>query len=534
MDRGGRPKDSVWEHFYLIDDGAKKSAQCKKCLHTQSVKACRMKTHYLKCSSDVKQVVSSGAETSVPLLGGAQQPDPSRKRPADDCIDAESSPPPAKKIQLDLTCHLVRTTSGQKEHLDEKVAEFVYACNLPFSVVEHPNFRAMVEALRPGYKPPSRKALGTTHLDKAHERLQSRMRASLEGKVVTIQQDGWSDIHNDPVVATSVTCDGRGYFLDAKETGTTSKTGENCKEMLKESITLERERYGCQVKTVVTDNAKAMGKMRKALEEDEPDIVGYGCLAHWINLLGQDLTPKKIMKHVVAVNKYFRNHHIPGALLSNYVGSVKPQLPGDTRWKSQLHCLDTFLKNRGFFIQIIQEHGDVIDNVVAQKIMNVKLYRQIKDLADLLRPVSIAIDLAQRDSTCLAEACKIFLSLLMNPILEPEKAKVQKRFDEAILPCHLVAYMLHPKYAGEHLTKTQIEVAKEWLVTRNETFLTPVISFQAQAEPFPASFFKAVAREMKPTTWWKGVAASADFPEGFLVEIVSNWRISNDSTTLLF
>ena len=517
---GGRPRDPIWQHFYLLEDGDKKSAQCKKCLRLQSIKACRMKTHYEKCSATaiVKQPDSNVPEK---LAATAQhpttvKPDPMLmftaaaqplvtpgKRPATDSIHDEN-PRPTKRLQLDLNSHLIRTTTGQKEHLDEKVAEFIFACNLAFNVVEHPMFLSMLDALRPGYKPPPRKALSTKHLDKSHERLQTKMKANLEGKVVTIQQDGWSNIHNDPVVATSVTCDGKGYFLDAVETGTTSKTGENCKEMLKTSINLAREKYGCQVKSVVTDNARNMEKMRKALKEEEPDILGYGCLAHWLNLLGKDLTPDQVMKHVVAVNKYFRNHHIPGALLRNCEGSVKPQLPGDTRWKSQGKSLDTYLTNRRFFIQIIQDHGEEIDQSIAQKIMDNTLYRKIKDLAEVLRPVTVAIDKAQRDTTCLADATEIFLGLLNNPVLAPYQDKVQKRFGDAILPCHLVAYMLHPKYAGEHLSPAQIEVAKGWLVERNESFIVPAISFQAQAEPFPASFFRAEARGMKPSTWWKG------------------------------
>ena len=72
----------------------------------------------------------------------------------------------------------------------------------------------------------------------------------------------------------------------------------------------ERE-YKCKVKSFVTDNAKNMEKMRKELEKEDSTLVTYGCLAHMFNLLGTDLTPAPVMKHVVEVNKYFRNHHVP-------------------------------------------------------------------------------------------------------------------------------------------------------------------------------------------------------------------------------
>ena len=64
MLRGGRPRDPIWQHFYLLEDGDKKSAQCKKCLRFQSIKACRVKTHYEKCSATaiVKQPDSNVPE----------------------------------------------------------------------------------------------------------------------------------------------------------------------------------------------------------------------------------------------------------------------------------------------------------------------------------------------------------------------------------------------------------------------------------------------------------------------------------------
>ena len=80
----------------------------------------------------------------------------------------------------------------------------VYGCNLPFAIVEHQLFKDMVSALRPGYKPPTRKQLGSTLLDQVHNKHQSRMQNQLKDKIATMQHDGWSTQQNVPVVATSV------------------------------------------------------------------------------------------------------------------------------------------------------------------------------------------------------------------------------------------------------------------------------------------------------------------------------------------
>jgi hypothetical protein len=148
------------------------------------------------------------------------------------------------------------------------------------------------------------------------------------------------------------------------------------------------------------------------------------------------------VKHVVEINKYFRNHHTLSALLNACLGSTRPQLPGETRWISQLTCLDSYIKNSAYMMQIIQDHPDDIDGQIQQKVMNVGLYRQVCDLADQRSPVAAALDRTQTDSTNLADAYDIMSSLMTEPVLAPHS-------DQAILHCHIVAYMLHPKYTGQ-------------------------------------------------------------------------------------
>lgn len=154
--------------------------------------------------------------------------------------------------------------------------------------------------------------------------LKGSMRKCLNGKNVTLVQDGWSNIHNDPVLATCVTTDTGTFFLDATDTGSLPKTADNCKELCQVSISKAQAEYGCTVRSIVTDNAKNMEKMRDALQKDDPQLNVYGCSAHWLNLLGQDITPTSIMKHINDVTKYFRNHHAPCAWLQMCEGSLKP------------------------------------------------------------------------------------------------------------------------------------------------------------------------------------------------------------------
>ena len=168
MSKGGRPKDLIWVHFYRLEEESKVTAQCKLCLHVQTCKPERMKTHYAKCSKQSKQSDPAVApdDAVVPQIQAEKRASSL----------TESSQPPRKK-QADLSSHVVCTTGAEKEELDQSVAEFVFGLNLPFSVVEHRLFKDMLS------------------------------------KNVTMQQDGWSTVSNDPVIATSVSVDGHVCFV---------------------------------------------------------------------------------------------------------------------------------------------------------------------------------------------------------------------------------------------------------------------------------------------------------------------------------
>ena len=109
------------------------------------------------------------------------------------------------------------------------------------------------------------------------------------------------------------------------------------------------------------------------------------------------------------------------------------------------------------------------------------------------------------------------MNLFNEPVLRYHRDKVQKRFDFIIKPCHLVAYMFHPKYLGAGLTLEQIETVKEWLICKDEAFLPAAIAFQAEATSFPASFFTTRGRASNPVTWWKALdSSSTGLPDGFI------------------
>lgn len=148
-----------------------------------------------------------------------------------------------------------------------------------------------------------------------------------------------------------------------------------------------------------TDNEDKMVKMKELLQNKYPELTTCGCSPHHMNLLEQGVTPNSVLKHRLEVNKFFRNHHQPH--LSNFIyvftcfyygipenwykvlvctwlywllrcsltssnkgrltlfyltgmvqgeGGKMPQLPNDTRWNSQVDCVESYVANYNIYL----------------------------------------------------------------------------------------------------------------------------------------------------------------------------------------
>jgi len=372
MNKGGRPRDPIWQHFAELETCGKLQAMCKTCGHKQSVKVNRMKEHLKVCSnaegvdSEPNPILSS---QNLEQNTAIQHSESVQSEPGE---EGEMDPTKKRKMQLGMEHFVYKTSTEAKNQLDMAISRFFYGCNIPFAVADHELFRKMIATLRPGYQPPTRKTLADKLLDNVSTELQTSMQKELEHKDVTLVEDGWSNVHNDPVTATCVHVNGKSYFVKATDNGSAKKTAQYCKDQCEATMQEVQEKYSCTVRSIVIDNEKKMEKMKRMLQQDDDRLIVYGCSSHWLNLLGQELTPSPIMKHVVEVNKYFRNHHQPSAWLKEVSDTVKPQLPGETRWNSQLTCIDTFIRNHAGYTHIANTHEEEIDYKTDKRLQFVK------------------------------------------------------------------------------------------------------------------------------------------------------------------
>ena len=148
--------------------------------------------------------------------------------------------------------------------------------------------------------------------------------------------------------------------------------------------------------------------------------------------------PKEILSHIVAVQKFFRDHHKSMAYLSAKDGrpSLKPQLPNETRWTSHDACLQTFVHNHSFYVEIRDELGDekvngvpVFPQHIIRFIDNRLLLVEARHLLETFKTLKAALDVFQSDSATLGDATYQWIRLSSDEELHEDlKNEINRRF----------------------------------------------------------------------------------------------------------
>ncbi|CAM2100026.1 unnamed protein product [Caretta caretta] len=172
-----------------------------------------------------------------------------------------------------------------------------------------------------------------------YERETEQCAKGLGTKIVNLSLDGWSNVHNDPVVCACVTTEeGNVFFTETIDTSGNAHTAEYLQEVAVKAIPNCEKKIKCLVRSLVTDNAANVSKMRRNYfeeSEESPKLITYGCSAHLMHLLAKDFSVSEIKANVVEIAK----KHFAVAALKK-VGGTKLTLPQDVRWNSIVDCFE--------------------------------------------------------------------------------------------------------------------------------------------------------------------------------------------------
>jgi hypothetical protein len=504
-----RPIEAIWSSFDRVVNGGATKAVCKYCGEEVSPRPQRMKIHEDKCParSKKKKVADTRAEASC-------DPTASSSSSSASICESPSTRFSGPRHQTQLLPIVTSTATAAR--LDTTIAEFFYSCKLPFNAVEHQSFKNLVHELRPGYEPPGRRALGGKLLDDEVAKLKKTLADDLGGKSVALIQDGWSDVHNSPVIGSVVHTGEKAFFISSKECDAVKKTARYCANVAKEVIKEIEAEYGCHVRAFVCDNERKMDATRAILEKEVPELITYGCNAHLLNLVGQDITPSALLSDVITVQKYFRNHHVPNRLLREQSGSVKPQLPCATRWNSNIGCFETFLRNRQPMQILAVTHEAEIDQGITEMIQDAKLFKETEMILKRVLPIGLALNRMQGDKTSIADCVEIWKELLGTDALKlSDLQSVSRRESQALGEVHFLANLLHPVYEGKKLAPEELVKAQDWLDAKFP-LMTPELARWVAGGSVSGALGSASTREKTdPVVWWQALKTTKIFSSDF-------------------
>lgn len=175
--------------------------------------------------------------------------------------DNKNTLPSSSSVQLNKVVyqksiieHVISTTPVKKQQIDEEVAKFFYANAISFNAANSESFKSMIAVTRPGYKPPNRKQLAGPLLDNAEESVSKQLSEQLKNCTITLVQDGWSSIKNDPIIASSIhtgTVIGlQTFLLNTVYCSSESKTADYCFNLISSDIVGIKETYSKNVSIV--------------------------------------------------------------------------------------------------------------------------------------------------------------------------------------------------------------------------------------------------------------------------------------------
>ncbi|KAB7504053.1 hypothetical protein Anas_14058 [Armadillidium nasatum] len=151
------------------------------------------------------------------------------------------------------------------------------------------------------------------------------------------------------------------------------------------------------------------------------------------------------------------------------------------------------------YVEIANE--DKLEMSITNILSNPSLYREAQHLQK-------QVDVLQSDTAILSIAVNEWLVLLESEVLDPYKANIRKRMEEATEPFFFVANMMDPQYLGRNLnlTSQQEELAEEWISEFHPEYLAGFMAFRIKdPDLFPKIMFSEQILNLykqQPAKWW--------------------------------
>lgn len=346
------------------------------------------------------------------------------------------------------TAFIDHVTKDDIDKISVALSEMLFACNIPFAVVNSSAFKKFISVIRPAYEKhiPDRRKVATVYLDRVYEKYQDENKTKIRHESVLVI-DGWK---NSSKNSKNVVCmlhnpsDGSA-FLNSWDF---SEISENTQELVKvvdEAKVMALNMYNTRIYAVVSDNAANMVSMGRTVDEWHST-----CSSHTGNLLAKDFIDSDIDSKVISLVKIFQRPEFEQKLLA--LKGTKLTLPANTRWCSHRDSYQSFLKNLTQ-LRIIVADSSASEKLTRDQKLDLAdddFIQNVRNYVACMDPICKIVNESQKFTTNIADACELWLDFAESSDKMEEMAvfriRIEKRKNMALNIYALTANYLHPRY----------------------------------------------------------------------------------------
>ncbi|XP_041706895.2 E3 SUMO-protein ligase ZBED1-like isoform X1 [Coregonus clupeaformis] len=379
-------RSSVWKHFGFCKDGDvlnKSLAVCRICKGQVKYNGntTNLSNHLLRRHGISHNTDRPGTSCSVPAATAAKGKVNSAEASGLACMFSQR----------------LGQNSARAKNITATIAKFICKDMQPYSVVENPGFREMIQTLEPRYTIPSRPHFSEKVIPALYESTKKDVKLSLsQAERVAITTDGWTSCSNQGYVTiTSHHIDPEWKmktFVLLTRVLNEAHTGKNIGALLREAC-MEWKIYD-KNPAIVTDNARNM-IVASAEAQFSPHIT---CFAHTLNLasqkgLGVDRASRLLGKVRKIVGYFHRSPIACHALQEKQtlMDLPKHKLIQDiiTRWNSSFEMLERFLEQQPAIMATLMSK-DLRKGVTDVGTLSESDIANMDDIVQLMGPVKMA------------------------------------------------------------------------------------------------------------------------------------------------
>jgi hypothetical protein len=376
-------------------------------------------------------------------------------------------------------------TASEQKKMDEETAYFIYSTGSALSLCEHPSFIKYVKLLNPAAATvPSQRRISGTLLNDCFD----KGTAELEHKIstcgyMTLGTVTQTNVNGQSIINyVGMNSESFHFLLNSKDTESESS---HTAESLKEDYSLYIERYKDRVAGGVTDNTSANRSMWRELSSHFPELFFYGCHCHNTHLLVQMIfkTPTStssssslyplqeyatLVDHAMEVCKFFGRGVQKQFLIQDDLSAENDshrclKLSCESRWGS-IQVMLTELLNKLSTLSDLVSTNDWTNQgsgrnrerrqLIHDFILDPTTRSRLKTALEILSPIERAgreqsnnfflsdvhhqwrhLETAFDEIADLSAAQRSFI-----------KEKVADRWEFLRQDCHVMAYLLDPRY----------------------------------------------------------------------------------------